>query len=71
MPYANEDVKHKTKKADTPKSKEQWVHVYDSEKAKGADEATAIKAANSVAKKAKAKRSKPKKKKIPFRPGMY
>ena len=60
MPYTEKDVKHKTKKADTPKSKRQWKHVFDSEKASGADEGTAIKAANGVAKKGKAKRDKKK-----------
>lgn len=40
-----------TKKAKTPKQKRQWQHVYDSELAKGASRATAVKAANGVVKK--------------------
>jgi hypothetical protein len=58
MPWSPKDAKHKTKKASSPKKERQWAHVANSEKAAGKSDAVAIKAANSVVKKAaKKKRS--------------
>jgi len=42
-----------TKKADTPKAKRQWEHVYKSAKEKGAKPSSAIKQANAAVKKSK------------------
>ena len=44
-----------TKKANTPKRKRQWQHVYDAEKKAGKSERIAIMAANAAVKKATAK----------------
>lgn len=40
-----------TKKANTPKRKRQWQHVYDSAKRSGASSGKAIREANGVVKK--------------------
>lgn len=40
-----------TKKADTPKKKRQWEHVYETAKAEGDSEGKAIKKASGVVKK--------------------
>jgi hypothetical protein len=37
-----------TKKANTPKKKRQWRHVYDSAKRRGASKGSAIRQANAV-----------------------
>lgn len=51
MPWTAADAKKKTKKATTAKKSRQWEHVANSERAAGKNDATAIKAANSVVKK--------------------
>jgi hypothetical protein len=40
-----------TKKANTPKKKRQWQHVYDSAKRRGASPGKAVREANGVVKK--------------------
>ena len=49
-----------TKKANTPKRKRQWEHVYESAKASGADPGSAVRQANGAVKKSfvKSKRKK-------------
>jgi hypothetical protein len=50
-----------TKKADTPKRKRQWEHVYASAKASGDSPGTAIKKASGVVKKSRRKKRKKRK----------
>jgi hypothetical protein len=45
-----------TKKANTPKKKRQWEHVYETAKAEGDTEGKAIKKASGVVKKQTAKK---------------
>jgi hypothetical protein len=47
-----------TKKADTPKAKRTWDHVYKSAKEKGAKPSSAIKQANAAVRDAKKSKSK-------------
>lgn len=56
MPWQAKDATKKTKKATSPKAKKQWAAIANSEKARGADDATAIKAANGVIKKSARKK---------------
>ena len=42
-----------TKKADTPKKKRQWEHVYESTKSRGASPGNAIRQANASVKRKK------------------
>ena len=44
-----------TKRADTPKKKRQWEHVYRSAKSRGASPGSAIRQANSVVKRSSAR----------------
>jgi hypothetical protein len=57
MPWKASEAKSFTKKAKSPKAKRQWGHVANSMLARGADDATAIRAANAaVAKRKKGKK---------------
>jgi len=47
-----------TKKANTPKRKRQWQHVYDSAKKSGASPGKAIREANGVVRKSGRRRSR-------------
>jgi hypothetical protein len=47
-----------TKKANTPKRKRQWQHVYDSAKKAGASPGKAIREANGVVKKSARRRGR-------------
>lgn len=51
MPYAAGDAHDFTHKANTPRRDRQWRHVYDSCRARGDDEGTAIAKASGVVKK--------------------
>lgn len=44
-----------TKQANTPKKKRQWDHVYESAKKRGASPGSAVRQANAVVKKKKAR----------------
>ena len=52
MPWTSKDAKRHTKKAKTPKRKRQWAYVADAVLARTGNEGRAIRAANSVVKKA-------------------
>lgn len=54
MPWSPKDAPKKTKKADTPKEKEEWAKVANSVLKKTGSDATAVRIANSaIAKKGK------------------
>lgn len=46
MPWNTSDVIHKTKKANTPKKKRQWVHIANNVLARTGKEGLAIREAN-------------------------
>lgn len=56
MPWTPRDATSKTKKAKSPTAKRQWAHVADSVLAKTGDEGRAVREANAVVKRRKAKR---------------
>ena len=58
MPWTASDATRFTKKAKSPKRKRMWSHVADSMLERTGDEGAAIRAANSVAKKSQAKRTR-------------
>ena len=62
MPWTPKDAKRHTKKADTPKAKEQWSAVANSMLASGKGEGAAVRAANAVVKRRKKKKVTPKRK---------
>ncbi len=53
MPWSAKDAKGKTRKADTPKRQRQWAGVANSALSRGDSEASAIKQANAVVKRAR------------------
>lgn len=55
MPWTPDDASGKTKKAKSPTAKRQWAHIADEVLAKTGDEARAIREANGVIKRRKAK----------------
>jgi uncharacterized protein YdaT len=55
MPWSPGDVSGKTKKAKSPTAKRQWTHVANAVLKKTGDEGRAIREANAVAKRRKAK----------------
>jgi uncharacterized protein YdaT len=58
MPWKPSDAKRHTKKAKSRKAQRQWSHVSNSMLERGYSEGAAIRAANSVVKKRKAKRGR-------------
>lgn len=56
MPWTPRDAASKTKKAKSPTAKRQWAHVADGVPAKTGDEGRAVREANAVVKRRKAKR---------------
>ena len=59
MPWAPSDASGKTKKASTPKKKRQWRDVANSVLAKSGDEGRAIREANAVVGRKRAKKQRP------------
>jgi uncharacterized protein YdaT len=60
MPWKAKDAKRHTKKAKSPKRKRQWREVANSVLRRTGDEGRAIRAANSVVKKAQTKKKRKK-----------
>lgn len=58
MPWSPKDAPKKTKKADTPKEKEQWAKVANSVLKKTGDDGKAVRIANSAIAKGNKKRGK-------------
>ena len=55
MPWSSKDAKAKTKKADTPAAQKQWADVANDVRERTGDEGRAVRTANAVVAKRKAK----------------
>lgn len=62
MPWKPKDAQRHQKKANTPKKRRMWAHVADSMLERTGDEGKAVRAANSVVKKAGKRKKHPRSK---------